>query len=80
MFIAGVVNVGPENTGDPPLSLVYQLKTVPGVFEDAVNVVLSPGFTFRVGGVIVKSGVPLMVIVAGDNGDIALVPGLTAWA
>ena len=40
----------------PPVGVVYQLNTVPGVVDEAVNIAVVPGMMVCVGGVTVTSG------------------------
>lgn len=61
--MAGVVNVGPVDTGEPPEGVVYQLKVAFGVLDEAVKVAVCPAFTAWVGGVTAISGIVLTVMV-----------------
>ena len=64
---AGVTKVFPVNIGVPPVGVVYQLNTVPGVVELAVMVPVVPILTDCVGGLTLTSGITIGVTVTGTT-------------
>jgi hypothetical protein len=77
----GVVYVAPVNIDVPPVGVVNQLNTAPGVVDEAVNDVVCPGRIVCVGGVTVISGITIgfTVTVTGVRvGDTQLPEALSA--
>ena len=82
-YTTGVVNTAPVNIGDPPVGVVYHLKDVPVVVDEAVNVVDCPELILRTGGFTATSGIVLVFITTtplAREDDGVLVTGAKASA
>ena len=72
------MKTGPVNTRSLVFGPEYQLNMAPGVDELAVKVAVCPGFMLADGGVITRSGRPLIVTAAAALPEDAFVEGITA--